>query len=173
MSTPATTEAHTEAGPGAPSGHLFTATEAAEATGTSKRTILRRIDALIEHGAHRGEDGTWRIPIGALFATGFRINAPRHEADETGATPAPEHATPAVPSATGGDAEALEVALAEIEQWRNRAVDAEQRAAVAEAVASERAQLAHAWHQYAEGMSVALRQLTPAEQPRTRRWFGR
>jgi hypothetical protein len=166
------TEADTEAGPGAPSGHLFTATEAAEATGTSKRTILRRIDALIEHGAHRGEDGTWRIPIGALFAVGFRINAPRHEADETVEIPAPEPATPAAPRATG-DAEALAAALAEVEQWRNRAVEAEQRAAVAEAVATERAQLAHAWHQYAEGMSVALRQLTPAEQPRKRRWFGR
>jgi hypothetical protein len=61
----------------APGGATFTLSSAATATGVSKRTLLRKIDQLAEHGATQAEDGTWSIPLKALFAIGANPGKPR------------------------------------------------------------------------------------------------
>lgn len=48
--------------------------EAARTTGVSVSTIRRRLNASEIEGAHRTEDGSWRIPIAGLIAAGL---APR------------------------------------------------------------------------------------------------
>lgn len=160
---------HTGTIDAAPRGAVFTLGTAAEATGVSKRTLSRRIADLIEHGARKNDaTGQWEIPIGALFAAGFRVNAPQ-SAPQDNPPQATVRATPsAIPSATPE----VDELRAELDAMRDRAHDAEVRAARAEADAAGANRLAHAWWQYSEGLTLALRQLQPApatEQTRRKR----
>ena len=97
--------------------------------GVSISTVRRKRDELSEYGAAQTSKG-WQIPIPALIATGLmdRTTAPL----ETPPVKSPDalHDTPA----PGGD-DALQM---ELEALRSQLVDAERRAAVAEAVAAER-----------------------------------
>lgn len=163
---------HTGTIDAAPRGAVFTLGTAAEATGVSKRTLTRKIADLIEHGARKNDaTGQWEIPIGALFATGFRVNAPQSEPQDN----PPQATVRATPSATPSATPEIDELRAEFDAMRERAHDAEVRAARAEAEAAGANRLAHAWWQYSEGLTLALRQLqpaTPTEQPRQRKsWF--
>jgi hypothetical protein len=95
--------------------------DAARACGLSVSTLTRHRDELIAHGAQR-TDRSWRIPISALVSTGL---LPRTTPPDRS-----DHQSP-TPVMTGHDDEsitALRAALAK----------AEQRAAIAEAIAVER-----------------------------------
>ena len=102
-------------------GHRFSLTAAAQATATSKRTLLRHMDALARHGATKDSTGAWSIPLASLLACGFTVNAPR--TDDT----APEHAPPSAPGAPA-DLTALRTEVAAL---RAELLDAEHRAAIA------------------------------------------
>ena len=103
---------------------MLTITEAAEATGRSRRTIGRMLDAGQLEGAHReGDGGSWRIPVEALLAAGLALHAPEQ--------PEPAPPTPARPSPVGTPVDDVEL-RAELTEWRRRAE-------VAEAIAAERA----------------------------------
>ena len=104
----------------------FTVSAAAEATGKSRRTIARLLDADSLPGATRDESGAWCIPLEALLAAGLRVHAPSPPDEPQEHTPTPS--TPA-PAAEPTEAEQLRAELAD---WRRRAE-------VAEAVAAERA----------------------------------
>jgi hypothetical protein len=96
-------------------------TEAADATGKSRRTIARLLDAGRLDGAEKDDDGTWRIPVEALIAAGLTLHAPSPPdapvSDDTPLAPPPD---------------AFDTLRAEVADWRRRAE-------VAEAVAAERA----------------------------------
>ena len=55
---------------------VLSITEAAIATGKSRRTIARLLDAGRLDGAERDDAGTWRIPAEALIAAGLTLYAP-------------------------------------------------------------------------------------------------
>lgn len=155
MSTPTITTGQAGADTGAPRGHVFSLTGAADAANTSKRTLLRRIDQLTEHGAHRGEDGNWSIPLSALLAAGFRVNAPR-TGDDTTAAPvtAPPTRTPA--PGTGADLDQLRTELSDL---RGTVAELEKRAAVAEAEKRAAELLAAERLARVEDLRTAMRQL--------------
>lgn len=88
----------------------LTVSEAVEATGASRRTLVRRLSERAFPGAYRGPAGAWRIPVADLIAAGFHLRAPE----------------PAVAE--------------ELTELRARLAEAEARARVAEAVAEERRQ---------------------------------
>lgn len=102
---------------------------------------LRRAGELEAVGAHRDADGTWKIPRTGLAQLGYRL---REEA------PSDTPGTSTVNDGTGGTSGAVpRVAdthahpastpdTAEIQALRERLVEAERRAAVAEAIATER-----------------------------------
>lgn len=100
----------------------FTVRTAAEATGKSRRTIGRMLEAGELEGATKDEEsGAWSIPTEALLGAGLRLHAP------------------SPPDAVGDDADEDKAAqddraelLAELADWRRRAE-------VAEAIADERA----------------------------------
>ncbi len=103
---------------------MLTITEAAEATGRSRRTIGRMLDAGQLEDVHReGDGGSWRIPVEALLAAGLALHAPEQ--------PEPAPPTPARPSPVGTPTDDVEL-RAELAEWQRRAE-------VAEAVAAERA----------------------------------
>lgn len=89
--------------------------EAAKACGVSVSTLRRKRDQLKELGAAQTASG-WQIPVTALIGAGLMERV----------TPPPTHDTP--DDGVKGELEALRLALAE----------AERRAAVAEAIATER-----------------------------------
>jgi hypothetical protein len=99
---------------------VLSITEAAIATGKSRRTIARLLDAGRLDGAERDDAGTWRIPAEALIAAGLTLYAP--------APPDAPSTTPP-PIASERQVDALRAELAD---WRRRAE-------VAEAIAAERA----------------------------------
>lgn len=103
--------------------------EAAKACNISVSTLRRRKDVLLAAGAIVTPKG-WQIPIPALVSLGYlgSTTPPSDTFQETPAAPASK------PLADGPHA----TALVELESLRARLADAEQRAAVAEAVATER-----------------------------------
>jgi hypothetical protein len=100
----------------------WTLTEAAGHCRTSKRTLMRRIDQLIEAGAHRDDAGVWRVSPAALRAAGFQPGKPAAGDDLR----AP--ASRAYDSAQG-DHDQLAALRIEAADWRRRAEVAEARAA--------------------------------------------
>ncbi|PQZ85455.1 hypothetical protein CQ018_19720 [Arthrobacter sp. MYb227] len=99
--------------------------EAAKACGVSVSTIRRRKDILLSAGARITSTG-WQIPIPALVSSGLM----------GGTTPPPDvSVTPATVSPVGIPDDMV---IQELESLRARLVDAERRAAVAEAQAVER-----------------------------------
>ncbi len=52
---------------------LFTLTEAAKATGRSKSTLRRALEANQFPHAERDGDGVWRVPLGDLLTSGFSL----------------------------------------------------------------------------------------------------
>jgi hypothetical protein len=107
--------------------------EAARVAGVSESTIRRRRDELQALGAVQTAKG-WQIPIPALIELGLmaRTTAP----DEL-APPDTSHETPVEDVMTGSTA-------SEVEALRGALRAAEQRAAVAEAVAQERERIIEA-----------------------------
>jgi hypothetical protein len=126
--------------------------EAAKACGVSVSTLRRKRPELAAHGAAQTATG-WRIPVTALIALGLmdRTTDTRHET---------QHDTPMTPTTTP-PADAL---IAELDALRAALADAEQRAAVAEAIATERERMI-------QTQAMALRMLeaskTPAPAPAT------
>lgn len=108
----------------------FTVTAAATATGKSRRTIGRMLDADELPGATRDDSGTWSIPAEALLAAGLTLHAPAPP--DPPPDPAPN--SRALDPLPGPEADPAELAKlrAELADWRRRAE-------VAEAVADERA----------------------------------
>jgi hypothetical protein len=88
-------------------GHLFSITEAAQATGMHRDTIKRRVGKDEFPNARRDSAGAWLIPLGDLLAAGLTVNAPASGEDTA------QHQEPAPPAA--------QVALLEAERDRWRA----------------------------------------------------
>jgi hypothetical protein len=145
----------------------LTVSAAADATGKSRRTIGRLLDAGRLDGAEQDETGTWHIPVDALIAAGLTLHAPSLPDEALTDDPAPAPPPPA----------ALDALRAEVADWRRRAE-------VAEAVAAERAA---ALDDVRQALAMANRMLTsgaptpppateaassPASSPR-RRWWKR
>lgn len=136
-------------------GHRFTLTSAAEATGTSKRTILRHIDNLTRHGATKDDTGAWSIPLAALLAAGFRVGAPRTSDTD-------QHAPTRAPGALDDDRDALR---AELQRVRAELTEAQHRAALAAAERAAAVALAAERAAHIDSLRLALRQLTAAPEP--------
>lgn len=102
---------------------------AAKACGVSLSTLRRRRSDLEKFGAVQTPTG-WQIPITALIGAGLMDRV----------TPPPSSDAPVTPLAWGDDA-ASHALREELEAMRSRLASAEQRAAVAEAVAAERERL--------------------------------
>jgi len=102
---------------------VLSVTEAATATGRSRRSIGRLLDQGRLDGAVRDATG-WHIPVEALIAAGLPVYAP---------TPAVDTPTPSMPAPpTAPPPTDLDALRAELADWRRRAE-------VAEAIAAERA----------------------------------
>ncbi len=71
--------------------------EAARTTGASVSTIRRRLNTGGIEGAHRTEDGSWRIPIAGLIAAGLapKTTPATASTGATSSTPKPEALPPA------------------------------------------------------------------------------
>lgn len=140
-------------------GHRFTLNGAADATGTSKRTLLRRIDELTRHGAEKDDTGAWSIPLAALLAAGFKVGAPRTSDTDQ---PAPERAP--------GSTTDLDELRTELESVRAELVDTRHRAALLEAERSAAVAIATERAAHVDSLRAALRALeAPAktQQPTT------
>ena len=122
----------------------LTVSAAAAATGKSRRTIGRLLDAGRLDGAEQDEAGTWHIPVDALIAAGLTLHAPSPP-DVT-----PTDATPLAPRPDD-----LDRLRAEVADWRRRAE-------VAEAVAAERAA---ALNDVRTALDLANRMLTTGTPP--------
>lgn len=119
----------------------------------SLSTLRRRKDDLIKAGA-RVTDSRWEIPISALVQLGLmpRVTSPDQGVD-TGPEASDTHGAP--PSDTSATSSAI---VAEVAELRAQLADAERRAAIAEAIASERDRII-------EVQSQALRMLEARPQP--------
>jgi len=122
--------------------------EAAKACGVSVSTLRRKRPELTAHGAAQTASG-WRIPITALIALGLmdRITDTRHES---------HHDTPMTPTMTAP----TEALTAQLDALRTALADAERRAAVAEAIATER-------ERTIQTQAMALRMLEASKAPAT------
>ena len=136
-------------------GHRFSLTAAADATNTSKRTLLRHADDLTRHGATKDSTGAWSIPVASLLACGFKVGAPRTGDNDQ---PAPGHA----PARTNDSLEALRAELAAV---RAELVDAEHRAVLAETQRTAAMTLAAERAAHIDSLRIALRALPPAPEP--------
>jgi len=143
----------------------LTVTEAADATGKSRRTLGRLLDAGRLDGAYRDDAGTWRIPVDALLSVGLHLHAPSSPPADVPADVASPAST-STPPPTPPDE--LAAVRAELADWRRRAE-------VAEAIATERAAAL-------DDARAALRMLTaapppitpttsPTTSPESRRWW--
>ena len=134
----------------------FSVTQAAEACLVSRKTIVRRIPQLEEFGAWKDTQGQWVIPLSALLAADLKPGRPsKPEVEPEKPQPAPKAAVITAPAtAVPGVDPAMGALRAEIADWQRRANDAERRAAVAEAIATERAGRV-------DDLRLALRQLEP------------
>lgn len=128
--------------------------EAAKACGVSVSTLRRKRPELLAHGAAQTANG-WRIPVTALIALGLmgRTTDAHHEG---------RHDTHVAPDMTPTATPPGDALTGELDALRAKLADAEQRAAVAEAVAAERERIIQA-------QAMALRMLesskAPAETP--------
>jgi hypothetical protein len=114
----------------------FTVSGAAEATGKSRRTIARMLDADALPGATRDDSGAWCIPRDALLAAGLDLRS--------GMTPrASEDAT----DGRGGGPKADDAD--QLSKWRTRAE-------VAEAVAAERERMIEVQRQAIAALTSCL-----------------
>jgi hypothetical protein len=120
--------------------------EAAKACGVSVSTLRRKRPELEANGAAQTAKG-WRIPVTTLIALGLmdRTTDTRHES---------QHDTPMTPTMTP-PSDAL---IAQLDALRAALADAEQRAAVAEAVAAERERMI-------QTQAMALRMLEASKSP--------
>ncbi|MGW9454191.1 helix-turn-helix transcriptional regulator [Streptomyces sp. NPDC055632] len=135
---------------------LLSQGEAASACGVSRSTIRRRREAGELPGCVQDEERGWLIPVEALLAAGFRLDAPTPPEDAASAGPAAETAGPAAAGTVGED---VAVLRAELERERRRHAEARHRAALAAAEAGHlRTQLA-AKETHVEGLRTALRDL--------------
>ncbi|MGW3378502.1 helix-turn-helix transcriptional regulator [Streptomyces hydrogenans] len=142
---------------------LLTQREAATACGVSRSTIRRRREAGELPGCVQDEERGWLIPVDALLAAGFRLNAPAPPEDAAPA--APTGSAAAAPAEAGEDVTGLR---AELERERERqallmqVAEARHEAALAAAEARHlRDQLA-ARDGHIEDLRSALRALSPA-----------
>jgi hypothetical protein len=134
---------------------VLSVTEAAHATGKSRRTVARLLDTGRLDGAERDSAGTWRIPVEALIAAGLTLHAP-----------APPDATSTTAPLTAPPIDPLDALRAELADWRRCAE-------IAEAIAAERANalddvrtaLAMANRMLAPGPPTAAAPSTRAEDP--------
>lgn len=110
--------------------------EAAKACGVSVSTVRRKRPELAAYGAAQTAKG-WRIPITALIAVGLMSRT-------TDADSARRHDAPTTPVMTPPTNGANDVLTGEIDALRMKLAEAEQRAAVAEAVAAERERIIQA-----------------------------
>lgn len=140
----------------------WTLTEAVERTGASRSTLRRYRDAGKFPNAYKDSSGVWRFPLPDLLAVGLRPVDPAQSEQVDMPT---EHVHPPPEQATDNyldntvQAE-LEAARKTIEKVRAELAEARQRAAVAEAVATERERMI-------QTQAMALRMLGPgsADQP--------
>jgi hypothetical protein len=128
------------AGPPTPARPRLSVSAAARACGVSRRTIHRRLAEQAFPEAVQAEDGTWSIPVEDLLAAGLRLHAPAtgvpiHAQGADGAAHAPAQGEEQGAHRPGQEVGALRAALDAAER---RAVEAERRVEVLEAVASER-----------------------------------
>jgi hypothetical protein len=129
----------------------LTITEAARAAGLHRNTIRRRLDGGQFPNAKKGPKGVVEIPVEDLLASGLVLHGPAPSVPDV-----LPRATPDVP---------------EVDTLRGRVRELEHRAALAEALASER-------ERALDDLRVALRALgpgesTPAPQAPRRRWWAR
>ncbi|MFH9959708.1 helix-turn-helix transcriptional regulator [Streptomyces roseolus] len=142
---------------------LLTQREAAAACGVSRSTIRRRREAGDLPGCVQDEERGWLIPVEALLAAGFRLNAPAPPEDAAPATPGGS-ATPAPAEAGEGVAELR----AELERERERQAllreveQARHEAALAAAEAQHLREQLAARDGHIEDLRSALRALSPA-----------
>lgn len=125
---------------------LLTVTEAAQACQVGRKTIVRRMDRLAEHGATKDTQGVWHIPIEALLAVGLKPGRP--------STGQPQD-TDTDPDQNTGDGQVVPVALDRYEELIRAEAE---RDAIKEHLDDMR-RSAHAWHDYAKTLQ---RQLEPA-----------
>jgi hypothetical protein len=138
---------------------LLTQREAATACGVSRSTIRRRREAGELPGCVQDGERGWLIPVEALLAAGFRLNAPSPPEDTVRAGSPGPAAGPVAAGAVGEDVAALR---AELERVRREHAEARHQAALAAAEAGHlRAQLA-AKEEHIEDLRTALRALAPA-----------
>ncbi|MFD9081669.1 helix-turn-helix transcriptional regulator [Streptomyces erythrochromogenes] len=139
---------------------MLTQREAAAACGVSRSTIRRRREAGELPGSVEDPVRGWMIPVDALLAAGFRLNAPAPPDSDT--SPAPEAGSGAAPGG-GQDAAALRAELDRVRAEHALALaeaQFEQRLAAAE-VGHLRAQLAERGERIAD-LQRAVAALTPA-----------
>jgi hypothetical protein len=124
--------------------------EAAKACGVSVSTLRRKRPELAAHGAAQTANG-WHIPVTALIALGLmgRTTAAHHEG---------RHDTPVPPTMTPTSTAPSDALTGELDALRAKLADAEQRAAVAEAVAAERERII-------QTQAMALRMLEASQSP--------
>ena len=120
--------------------------EAAKACGVSVSTLRRKRAELEAHGAAQTAKG-WHIPVTALIALGLmgRTTDAHHEARQD---------SPLTPTMTPPD----DALIAQLDALRTALADAERRAAVAEAVATER-------ERTIQTQAMALRMLEASKTP--------
>jgi hypothetical protein len=114
----------------------FTVSGAAEATGKSRRTIARMLDADALPGATRDDSGAWCIPAEALLAAGLEIHAPKPPSE-------PQEATRVLPKAS----DTIEAHL--LAEWQRRAE-------VAEAIGVERERIIQAQEMALHALMAAI-----------------
>lgn len=124
--------------------------EAAKACGVSVSTLRRKRTELAAHGAAQTATG-WRIPVTALISLGLmgRTSDAHHET---------RYDTPTRTSMTATTRVADDVLTGELDALRMKLAEAEQRAAVAEAVAAERERII-------EAQAMTLRMLEAPKAP--------
>lgn len=162
MSTPTIDVDQDVTDTGASGGCRFSLTGAADATGTSKRTILRHIDELTRHGAEKDSTGAWSIPLAALLASGFKVGAPRTSDTEQ---PAPERAPHEKRNTNPQPSDELDELRTELATVRAELVTAQHRAALLDAERSAALAVAAEREKHVDSLRVALRALEPAPQP--------
>ncbi|MFC8177143.1 helix-turn-helix transcriptional regulator [Streptomyces sp. NPDC057325] len=145
---------------------LLTQREAASACGVSRSTIRRRREAGELPGCVQDEERGWLIPVEALLAAGFRLNAPAPPED---AAPAGSSVPAAGPTAAGTAGEDVAALRAELERERREHAEARHQAELATAEARHQAELAAAVRtqlvakeEHIEDLRAALRALAPA-----------
>lgn len=124
--------------------------EAAKACGVSVSTLRRKRSELAAHGAAQTATG-WHIPVTALIALSLMGRT-------TDAHHGTGHDTPMTPTTTATTGGAGDVLAGELEALRGKLAQAEQRAAVAEAIAAERERII-------QTQAMALRMLEGTKAP--------